>query len=129
MRELAGRVGLGQIEEVHIGRYADQHGLNEVESKERIIVGVNDYVLAEEPPIPIATVDPALEADQVQRVQALRARRNAAEVARALAALDDAAAGTANLVVPILGAVKALATVGEIADVMRERFGEYHPSL
>jgi methylmalonyl-CoA mutase N-terminal domain/subunit len=99
-----------------------------VESKERIIVGVNDFVLAEESPIPVATVDPALEADQVRRVQALRARRNAAEVARALTALDDAAAGTANLVVPIVGAVKALATVGEIADVMRERFGEYHPA-
>jgi methylmalonyl-CoA mutase N-terminal domain/subunit len=45
-----------------------------------------------------------------------------------LAALDDAAAGTANLVEPIVGAVKALATVGEIADVMRARFGEYHPA-
>jgi methylmalonyl-CoA mutase N-terminal domain/subunit len=58
----------------------------------------------------------------------VRARRNAAEVSRALAALDDAAAGTANLVRPILGAVKALATVGEIADVMRKRFGEYQPT-
>jgi len=99
-----------------------------VEHKERIVVGVNDFILAEEPPIPVATIDPALEADQVQRVQALRARRNAAEVARALTALDDAAAGTANLVTPILGAVKALATVGEIADVMRKRFGEYQPA-
>jgi methylmalonyl-CoA mutase N-terminal domain/subunit len=99
-----------------------------VEGKDRIIVGVNDFVLAEEPPIPIATIDPALEADQVRRVQALRARRSAAEVTRALTALDDAAAGTANLVVPIVGAVKAFATVGEIADVMRKRFGEYHPA-
>jgi methylmalonyl-CoA mutase N-terminal domain/subunit len=99
-----------------------------VEGKERIIVGVNDFVLAEEAPIPIATLDPALEAEQVHRLQALRARRSAAEHARALTALDDAAAGTANLVVPIVGAVKALATVGEIADVMRKRFGEYHPA-
>jgi methylmalonyl-CoA mutase N-terminal domain/subunit len=99
-----------------------------VESQDRIVVGVNDFVLAEEPAIPVATIDPALEADQVQRVQALRARRNAAEVTRALTALDDAAAGTANLVPPILGAVKALATIGEIADVMRKRFGEYHPA-
>jgi len=99
-----------------------------VERNERIVVGVNDFVLAEEPPTPVATVDPQLEADQVQRVQALRARRNAAEVTRALTALDDAAAGTANLVTPIVGAVKALATVGEIADVMRKRFGEYHPA-
>jgi methylmalonyl-CoA mutase N-terminal domain/subunit len=98
-----------------------------VEANQRIIVGVNDFVVAEDASVPVATVDPALEADQVRRVAALRARRNAAEVTRALTALDDAAAGTANLVVPILGAVKALATVGEIADVMRKRFGEYHP--
>jgi methylmalonyl-CoA mutase N-terminal domain/subunit len=99
-----------------------------VERKDRIVVGVNDFVLAEEPAIPVATIDPALEASQVERVRAVRARRNAAEVTRALQALDDAAAGTANLVVPILGAVKALATVGEIADVMRKRFGEYQPA-
>jgi methylmalonyl-CoA mutase N-terminal domain/subunit len=99
-----------------------------VERNERVVVGVNDFVLAEEPAIPIATVDPALEADQIERVRSLRARRNATEVGRALKALDDAAASTANLVVPILGAVKALATVGEIADVMRKRFGEYQPA-
>jgi methylmalonyl-CoA mutase N-terminal domain/subunit len=99
-----------------------------VEGKQRIIVGVNDFVVAEESAIDIARIDPALEADQVQRVAALRSRRSAAEVSRALTSLDDAAAGTANLVVPIVGAVKALATVGEIADVMRARFGEYHPA-
>jgi len=99
-----------------------------VERKDRIVVGVNEFVIAEDTAIPVATVDPALEADQVQRVQALRARRNAAELTRALTALDDAAAGTANLVEPIVGAVKALATIGEIADVMRKRFGEYHPA-
>jgi methylmalonyl-CoA mutase N-terminal domain/subunit len=100
-----------------------------VERKERIVVGVNEFVLAEEPAIPIAVVDPTLEADQVERLRALRARRNAAEVTRALAALDDAAAGTGNLVAPIVGAVKALATIGEVADVMRKRFGEFHPTM
>src|SRR5215475_11983345 len=74
-----------------------------VESKQRIIVGVNDFAVAEDAPVPVAIVDPALEADQVRRVQALRARRSPAEVARALTALDDAAAGTGNLVAPILG--------------------------
>jgi methylmalonyl-CoA mutase N-terminal domain/subunit len=98
-----------------------------VENKDRIVVGVNDFVLADEPPTPVATIDPQLEADQVARVQAVRARRNAAETTRALKALADAAAGTSNLVAPIVGAVKAMATVGEIADVLRERFGEYHP--
>jgi methylmalonyl-CoA mutase N-terminal domain/subunit len=99
-----------------------------VEAKDRIVVGVNEYVLAEEEPVPVAKIDPDLEREQCRRVAAVRAKRNAAEHKRALQALDDAAAGTANLLPPILGAVKALATVGEIADVMRKRFGEYHPA-
>ncbi|MGE0869857.1 MAG: methylmalonyl-CoA mutase [Kofleriaceae bacterium] len=99
-----------------------------VESKQRIVVGVNDFVLAEEAPVPVAVVDPSLEADQVRRLEALRGRRNQAETNRALAALDDAAAGASNLVVPIVGAVKAYATVGEIADVLRKRFGEHQPA-
>jgi methylmalonyl-CoA mutase N-terminal domain/subunit len=99
-----------------------------VERKERIVVGVNEFVMADEAPVPVATIDPALEADQVARVRAVRARRSAAETARALQALDDAACGTANLVGPIVAAVKTLATVGEIADVLRARFGEYQPN-
>jgi len=99
-----------------------------VERKERVVVGVNEYVMAEEAPIPIGTVDPQLEVDQVLRVQALRARRNPAETTRALTALDDAATGSGNLVAPIVGAVRASATVGEIADVLRKRFGEYRPN-
>jgi methylmalonyl-CoA mutase N-terminal domain/subunit len=98
-----------------------------VEAKQRIVVGVNEYVMAEEDPVPVAKVDPALEEDQVRRVQGLRSRRNASEQQRALQALDDAAAGGGNLVGPIVGAVKAMATVGEIADVLRKRFGEYDP--
>ncbi|NVB85322.1 MAG: methylmalonyl-CoA mutase [Kofleriaceae bacterium] len=99
-----------------------------VEAKERIVVGVNEYVMTEEEPVPVATIDPALEREQCQRLAALRAKRNATSHAQALKALDDAAAGTANLLPPIVGAVKAMATVGEIADVMRKRFGEYHPA-
>jgi methylmalonyl-CoA mutase, N-terminal domain len=99
-----------------------------VEAKHRIVVGVNEYVLAEEEPVPVAKIDPDLEREQVQRVQGVRSRRNAAEHARALQALDDAAAGGANLLPPIVGAVVAMATVGEIADVMRKRFGEYNPA-
>jgi methylmalonyl-CoA mutase N-terminal domain/subunit len=99
-----------------------------VEKRERIVVGVNDFVLDEEPPVEVATVDPALERDQVERVRALRSRRSAAEHARAVQALADAAAASDNLLPPILGAVKALATVGEIADVMRKVFGEHQPT-
>jgi methylmalonyl-CoA mutase N-terminal domain/subunit len=89
---------------------------------------VNDYKLAEEAPVPVATIDPALEREQCARVAAVRAKRNTAEHKRALQSLDDAAQGTANILPPIVGAVKALATVGEIADVLRNRFGEYHPA-
>jgi len=99
-----------------------------VEAKQRIVVGVNEYVMDREEPVPVAKIDPALEEDQVARVQGLRSRRNAAAHAQALKTLDDAAVGSANLVGPIVGAVRALATVGEIADVLRKRFGEYHPS-
>ncbi|HTR55987.1 MAG TPA: methylmalonyl-CoA mutase family protein [Kofleriaceae bacterium] len=99
-----------------------------VEAGERIVVGVNDFVVAEDAPVPVGVVDPALEREQVARVQAVRARRNAAEHARALQALADSAAGDGNLLPPIVGAVKAFATVGEIADVLRARFGEYSPA-
>jgi methylmalonyl-CoA mutase N-terminal domain/subunit len=99
-----------------------------VEANKRIVVGVNDFVVADEEPIPVAKIDPALEREQVARVAAVRAKRNAAEHARALQALADAAAGEDNVLPPIIGAVKALATVGEIADVLRTRFGEYHPT-
>ena len=117
-------VGFPQRE---IERRAYEHQ-RAVERKERIVVGVNEFVMAEEDPVPVAKIEPGLEAEQVQRLQALRAKRNAAEHARALQALDDAAVGSGNLVSPIVGAVKANATVGEIADVLRKRFGEYIPA-
>jgi len=99
-----------------------------VEKKERVVVGVNDFVLADEPPVEIATIDPALERDQVARLRALRARRSQAETDRTLRALGDAARGSDNLLPRILGAVKAYATVGEIADVLRGVFGQYQPT-
>jgi methylmalonyl-CoA mutase N-terminal domain/subunit len=99
-----------------------------VEAKQRIVVGVNEYVMTEDAPVPVATIDPGLEREQCARVAAVRSKRNAAEHTRALKALDDAAQGTSNLLPPIVGAVKAMATVGEIADVLRTRFGEYHPN-
>jgi len=99
-----------------------------VERKERVVVGVNEFQVAEEIPVEIARVDPALERDQVERVRGLRSRRSQAETDRALAALDLAARGDGNLVSPIVAAVKAQATVGEISDVLRAVFGEYRPS-
>ena len=97
-----------------------------VEAKQRIVVGVNEYVMDVEEPVQVAQIDPALEREQAARVQAVRARRDGGKTKAALAALDAAAAGSANLLPPIVAAVKTLATVGEIADVLRVRFGEYH---
>jgi methylmalonyl-CoA mutase N-terminal domain/subunit len=99
-----------------------------VEAKQRIVVGVNEYVMTDDAPIPVATIDPKLETEQCARVAAVRARRNAAEHTRAVTALRDAAAGTDNVLPAIVGAAKALATVGEIADVLRARYGEYQPA-
>jgi methylmalonyl-CoA mutase N-terminal domain/subunit len=98
-----------------------------VERKERVVVGVNEFQAEREQPVEVARVDPALEREQVERVRAFRARRAQAETDRALRALGDAARGGGNVVEPILGAVVARATVGEIADVLREIFGEFRP--
>jgi methylmalonyl-CoA mutase N-terminal domain/subunit len=73
-------------------------------------------------------LDPALEAAQIARVVELRAKRDASKTRAALDALAQAARGTDNLMPPILAAVKARATLGEIADVLRNIFGEYHPA-
>jgi methylmalonyl-CoA mutase, N-terminal domain len=99
-----------------------------VERGERIVVGVNAFTIDEEAATPVAKVDPQLERDQVARVAAMRARRNAVETAAALRGLADAAAGSSNLMEPTVRAAKAMATVGEIADVLRAQFGEHHPS-
>jgi methylmalonyl-CoA mutase, N-terminal domain len=98
-----------------------------VEKKQRIVVGVNEFVL-DEAEAPAYRVDPRLEQEQVARVRAVRAARDPAVAKQALAALDDAARGTTNVVPRIIDAVKARCTVGEIADVLRGVFGEYQPS-
>ena len=98
-----------------------------VESNERVVVGVNQFQAEDEEPVEVLKVDPELERAQIERVRALRARRSQQETDRALQSLVDAARTSDNLVQPILGAVCALATVGEIADALREVFGEYTP--
>jgi len=67
-------------------------------------------------------------AKQVQRVHELRASRDAAEVERALAAVEDAARGADNLLYPMKDALRARATLGEVSDVLRDVFGEYRPT-
>jgi methylmalonyl-CoA mutase N-terminal domain/subunit len=97
---------------------------HELEQKQRIIVGVNRYELADEPEVEILRIDPALEDKQVERVRALRDRRDSAAVERALARLKEAAAReNDNLMPPLVEASKAYATLGEMCDALREVWG------
>ena len=97
----------------------------EVERKERIIVGVNDFVQEDEPPIEILYIDESASARQLARLEALKRTRDNARVGRALDGLRRAASGTENLMPRILEAVRAYATLGEMCDALREVWGEY----
>ncbi|MBA2361167.1 MAG: methylmalonyl-CoA mutase family protein [Actinobacteria bacterium] len=96
---------------------------SEVESKQRIIVGVNRYQQHDEQELELLKVDPGLEGEQIARVQALRARRDSAEAERTLARLKDAAAGEENLMPLIVDAAKAYVTMGEMCEALREVWG------
>jgi methylmalonyl-CoA mutase N-terminal domain/subunit len=96
---------------------------SEVEAKQRIVVGVNRYQADEEPPIDLLRVDPALEQKQIQRVQAVRARRDSAAAEATLARLKEAAAGDTNLMPPIIEAARAYVTMGEMCDALRDVWG------
>jgi methylmalonyl-CoA mutase, N-terminal domain len=98
---------------------------SEVERGERVVVGVNRYEQADEPEVPILRVDPALEQKQVDRVQALRARRDSGAVEAALARLRADAEGDANLMPAIVAAARAYATLGEMCDTLREAWGTW----
>jgi methylmalonyl-CoA mutase, N-terminal domain len=96
----------------------------EVEQEQRIVVGVNRYEVAEEQPIELLRIDPALERKQIARVQALRARRDSAAVEAVLATLKrDAATEDTNLMYPIVEAARAYVTMGEMCDALREVWG------
>jgi methylmalonyl-CoA mutase N-terminal domain/subunit len=100
-----------------------------VEHNQRVVVGVNRYTSDEQRPIPLLRIDPAIEQAQVERVRALRARRNAEDVKRTLEEIERRARGEENLLPAILAAVEAYATVGEISDALRNVFGEYRESV
>jgi methylmalonyl-CoA mutase, N-terminal domain len=100
-----------------------------VERNEQIVVGVNEFVAEEEREIPTLRIDPQIERSQIERLQALRAKRDASSVQAALAELARRAATTENLVPAILNAVESYATVGEISDALRRQFGEYQESV
>jgi len=99
---------------------------SEVERGERVVVGVNRYEQQDEQPIEILRVDPALERKQVERVQAVRERRDAGAAEAALARLkEDATHDGRNLMEPILAAARAYVTMGEMCDALREVWGTW----
>jgi methylmalonyl-CoA mutase N-terminal domain/subunit len=100
-----------------------------VDDGSAVVVGVNRFELEQEKPIPIQRIDETLEAKQVHRVRALRAKRDESAWRAALASVEDGARTGANLMPRILAAVEANATVGEIADEMRRVFGEYKEAV
>jgi methylmalonyl-CoA mutase N-terminal domain/subunit len=101
----------------------------EIESGERVVVGVNRFQVQEPPFKGILRVDPAVRQRQVERLERIRKHREAGKVGRALEALHKAAQSTENILPHILEAVRAQATLGEICDVLRDVFGEYQASV
>jgi len=97
----------------------------EIEDKQRVIVGVNEFVSEGEAPFDTMKVDPRLEEQQVERLRAFRAARSQDAAQRALSDLKRAAQGTQNVLPHIVSAVKARSTLGEIANALREVFGEH----
>jgi methylmalonyl-CoA mutase N-terminal domain/subunit len=96
-----------------------------VEAQEQIVVGVNKFQVEEEQPVSTLRIDPALEKAQVERLRALRLRRDSEQTDAALTKLEQAAGTSENLLPRILESVEAFATVGEISNRLRRVWGEY----
>jgi methylmalonyl-CoA mutase N-terminal domain/subunit len=101
----------------------------QIERQERVIVGVNEYVMEDEEPLDILVIDPTVEKRQIERVRDLRASRDQTRWQGALDALRKASSAQDNLMPPLINAVKAYATVGEICNALKDVFGEYEEPL
>ena len=100
-----------------------------VETGDAVVVGVNRFRADEEEGVPVMRIDPAVERSQVERLRALRARRDGEAARATLTRLESAASGTENLLPHILSAVEAFATVGEISHTLRRVWGEYREAV
>ena len=99
----------------------------DIDAGQQIVVGVNKFTDATSEPADVFPVDIELQRTQIQAVKDVRAKRDNAAVTAALADVRTAAQGTQNLLVPMKEALRHLATLGEVADVLREEFGTYQP--
>jgi methylmalonyl-CoA mutase, N-terminal domain len=100
-----------------------------IDRLEQVVVGVNRFEIEEEKPYQVQRIDEALEQKQVERLRALRARRDKKNWQSALKGIEDAARSGENLMPRIIHAVENLATVGEISDAMRKVFGEHKEAV
>jgi methylmalonyl-CoA mutase N-terminal domain/subunit len=100
----------------------------QIETNERILVGLNEYKSEEEQEIPVFRGNPETEKRQIERLKVLRQQRDNTLVAKTLADLVDAARTNQNLLPALIESVKAYATVGEICDKLRDVYGVYKPS-
>ncbi|MGX1248946.1 methylmalonyl-CoA mutase N-terminal domain/subunit [Streptomyces ambofaciens] len=132
---------MGKVEDLGGAVNAIEHGFQkseiersayriaqETDSGERVVVGVNRFQLDEEEPYEPLRVDPAIEAQQADRLARLRAERDQSAVDSALTALKKAAEGEDNVLYPMKDALRARATVGEVCNALREIWGTYVPS-
>ena len=99
----------------------------EIDAGERVVVGVNKFVSDGEEPYELLPVDPAIESEQVARIERLRSRRDAAEFTRRISDLKVTAEGSGNLLYPLREALRAEATLGEVCDALRDVWGVYRP--
>jgi methylmalonyl-CoA mutase N-terminal domain/subunit len=111
--------------EIELAAYAHAKA---VDDAEKVVVGVNRFTDGDVEPAEIFPLDPALQRAQVERTQRVRAERDQAAVDAALADVSAAARGTQNLLVPMREALRRMATLGEVSDVLRQEFGVYQPS-
>jgi methylmalonyl-CoA mutase, N-terminal domain len=113
------------MREIAEASYRDQQA---VDRKDRVIVGVNEFVSTEDRPIPLLRIDPAVERQKIERVQRVRAARDQTAARRALDALRRVTEEGGNTMPAIVDAVRARVTLGEICDVFRAVYGEYRES-
>jgi len=99
----------------------------QIDSRERTVVGLNRFALDAEEAYEPLRVDPAIEAQQAERLATLRKERDQGEVDRQLDALRSAAGGSGNVLVPMKAALAARGTVGEVCNALREVWGVYQP--
>ena len=126
--EMGGAVGAIERgfyqDEIHEAAFRIQRG---VESGDRVVVGVNRFVEADERTVELQRIGEEEVARQVERLRELRRARDPGAVERALAEVEATARGTGNVLPPMREALRVRATLGEVSDVLREVFGEYRP--